>query len=98
MTLELALLPTAVLLARRPRWLAGLIALALGTAELGRRRAHGEAVFPATTSWFAPAWLAERALYSWLAVAERMLHGGVQYSGGRLRRAAHSISELSSDS
>jgi hypothetical protein len=91
---ELALLPTAVLLARRPRRLAALVSVALGTAELGRRRANGKAVFPAATAWFAPAWLAERALYSWLAVAERVLHGGVRYSNHRLRCAAHSVSEL----
>jgi hypothetical protein len=65
---------------------AGLVAL----AERGRRRAGGAAVFPARTSWFAPLWVTERALCSWVALAQLVLRGGVDYAGSRLSVAAHS--------
>jgi hypothetical protein len=58
-----------------------------GLAELGRRRHGGTAVFPPVCSFLAPAWLAERSVCSWLALACR-LRGGVVYAGRRLPRAA----------
>ncbi|HSL58555.1 MAG TPA: hypothetical protein VK866_11985, partial [Acidimicrobiales bacterium] len=57
-------------------------------AEAGRRRAGGARVFPPSTAWFAPVWIAERAVCSWLAVATRVRHGGVAYAGTTLTRAA----------
>lgn len=85
--LEAAVLP--VLLGSRHRArAAGLLALALvGLAEVGRRRAGGRAVFPASSALWAPAWGAERAVTVWLALLQR-LRGGVPYRGRRLRRAA----------
>jgi hypothetical protein len=94
MILELALLPAFVLLRRRPLPLLALLGGAIGLAEVGRRRGQGQAVFSPGSVWFTPAWLAERSICSWLAVATRVLFGGVRYSGGRIWRAAHSISEL----
>ena len=94
MILELALLPAFVLLARRPARLGALLAAAVGLAEVGRRRGRGRAVFPPDSVWYTPAWLAERSVCSWLAVANRVLFGGVRYSGGRIWRAAHSVAEL----
>jgi hypothetical protein len=94
MTLELALLPVFVLLGRRPLRLGGLLGAAVGVAEVGRRRAAGRAVFAPGSVWFTPAWLAERSICSWLAVASRLLFGGARYSGGRIWRAAHSAAEL----
>ncbi len=94
MILELALLPAFVLLRRRPLSLGALLGAAVGLAEIGRRRGQGQAVFPPGSVWFTPAWLAERSICSWLAVATRVLFGGVRYSGGRIWRAAHSVSEL----
>jgi hypothetical protein len=82
--------------ARRRYSLVGLAGGALaviGLAELGRRRAGGRAVFPATAAFWAPAWLLERALCVWIALARR-LRGGTPYAGGRLRVAAHSTREL----
>ncbi|HEX8081737.1 MAG TPA: hypothetical protein VF557_16115 [Jatrophihabitans sp.] len=94
MILELALLPAFVLLRRRPLPLAALLGAAVGLAEIGRRRDQGRAVFAPGSVWFTPAWLAERSVCSWLALATRVLFGGVRYSGGRIWRAAHSVSEL----
>jgi len=90
---ELAVLPLVVASLRRPSRLlvgaAGVIAL----AEVGRRRAGGRRLFPATAALWAPLWLAERAVCVWLAVGAR-LRGGVRYSDGRLRRAATPLRTL----
>ncbi|HEV3365318.1 MAG TPA: glycosyltransferase family 2 protein [Acidimicrobiia bacterium] len=63
-------------------------------AELGRRRGGGRAVFPASASAFAPLWLAERGLCSWLAVGNRLVRGGCPYGGTLIRRAASSPRRL----
>jgi Glycosyl transferase family 21 len=91
---ELALAPIGGVLLRRPRRLLGAALAAVAIAELGRRRDGGSAVFPAGTALFAPAWLAERAACAWLAGWHWAFSGGVQYSGRRLRLAAHSESAL----
>jgi hypothetical protein len=59
----------------------------VAVAEVGRRRAGGRERFPATSSLLAPAWLAERAVCSWLALARRAT-GGCPYAGVRFLRAA----------
>ncbi|WP_336213414.1 glycosyltransferase [Nonomuraea sp. LPB2021202275-12-8] len=64
-------------------------AMTVIVAEAGRRRAGGRAVFPATGSLFAPVWVLERAVCSWLALGAACA-GGVPYAGRRVRRAAHS--------
>jgi len=98
LALECSLLPAlVVLLGRRPRnlraCLTGITALAIGLAEVGRRREGGRTVFPAPAALWAPCWLLERAVCAWLAVGYR-LTGGVPYGGQRLRVAAHSVREL----
>ncbi|TQJ34261.1 glycosyltransferase [Arthrobacter sp. SLBN-122] len=95
---ELALLPAvigAALFPARARRnaLLGLAGAAVTCAEIGRRRHHGTAVFPASAAWFAPLWALERAVCVWLAAAFR-LAGGVPYAGSRIRTAAHSEAEL----
>lgn len=68
----------------------GAAALALVVAaEAGRRRAGGAERFPASSSLLAPAWVIERSLCAWLALAAR-LRGGVRYGDVRLRQAANS--------
>ncbi|MGH1550270.1 glycosyltransferase [Leifsonia poae] len=90
---ELAVLPLVLVSLRRPRRiLAGAVAV-VALAEVGRRRAGGRRLFPATAALWAPAWLAERAVCVWLAVGAR-LRGGVRYSDGRLLRAATPLREL----
>ncbi len=92
----LAVLPATVaaVAARRSRLVAAAAATAVLTAEAGRCRSGGTAVFRARTSWFAPLWLAERAVCSWVALGARVVHGGVRYAGARLLTAAHSEAEL----
>jgi hypothetical protein len=93
---ELSVLPALALARRRGRLGRATAALALATvalAEVGRRRAGGRTVLPWTAPLWAPPWLAERSVCSWLAVARR-LGGGVPYAGGRLRTAAHSTRQL----
>lgn len=90
----LALGPFAAFGARRDR----RVALALATAgaalaELGRRRAGGARVYPPSSSLLAPAWLAERSVCAWIALAQR-LAGGTRYAGGRIERSATSPADL----
>lgn len=79
---------------RRPGTVAWGAAASIALAEVGRRRAGGRRVFPATASLFAPAWIAERALTSWLALWQRVARGGVRYRDGRIRAAATSRGKL----
>lgn len=76
---------------RRPVAAAGA---AIAAAEVGRRRAGGAAVFPATSSLLAPLWILERGVCAWLAVLQRLRFGGVRYGDSVIRRAAHSEREL----
>jgi hypothetical protein len=89
MSAFLGLGPLTVHAARRR----GARNLALGAfasmllAEIGRRRAGGSRRFPLASSVLAPAWLAERSLCAWLALAAK-LRGGVLYGGRRLGHSA----------
>ncbi|MFE9191394.1 glycosyltransferase [Micromonospora sp. NPDC007208] len=87
----LAVLPAlaAAVASRRPRVLLGAVAGVVALAETGRRRAGGGRVFPPTTALAAPLWLLERGVCGWLAVAQRILLGGVRYGDTRIRRAAN---------
>ena len=88
----LLIVPGAARCVRRGQWRAVAVGAgaAVLAAEAGRRRAGGQAVFPASASFLAPAWLAERGVCSWLAVANRVLRGGCPYHGTIIRRAASS--------
>lgn len=91
----LALAPFAAHSLRRGR----IHRLAIGAlasmvvAEIGRRKAGGATRFPPTASLLAPAWIAERSLCSWLALAAK-LRGGVLYGGRRLRHSATPLRRL----
>jgi hypothetical protein len=89
MAVMLGLVPLSVMALARGRgrsvgWAAGA---AIAVAEAGRRREGGTRVFPVTGSLLAPAWLAERAVCSWLALGSK-LRGGVRYGEGRIARSA----------
>jgi len=88
--IQLAILPIVLALAISRQWLAIAILAAAVTlaAEIGRGREGGRRVFPPATSLFAPLWLAERALCSWLALGARIVLGGVPYRGTILHHAA----------
>ncbi|HVM09134.1 MAG TPA: glycosyltransferase family 2 protein [Acidimicrobiales bacterium] len=73
----------------RGRGAAALAVATVGVAEAGRRRAGGREVFASTAALWAPVWLAERSVTSWLAVWSRVRHGGIRYRGTVLRRAAN---------
>jgi hypothetical protein len=88
--LQLAVLPVVLALVITGHWLAlaiGAAAIVLA-AEAGRRRERATRVFPASTPLFAPLWVAERAICSWLALGARIFLGGVPYRGTILHRAA----------
>jgi hypothetical protein len=86
---ELLLLPSTIVLARRsPAVLGVLAAVAMAIGELGRRSGGATIVFPPASSFFVPLWLAERGICAWLAVASRLVLGGVRYHGQTIRRAA----------
>ena len=90
LTIQLAVLPIMVALALTRHWLAIALGVAaiVAAAEVGRRRAHATRVFPASTPFFAPLWVAERAICSWLALGARVVLGGVPYRGTILHSAA----------
>ena len=91
---ELLLLPALLVCALLRRSLAAaLLASTVAVAEVGRRRAGGRVVFGAGAAMWAPAWVLERSVTSWLAVVSAA-RGGVRYGGGRLRTAAHSTHVL----
>jgi hypothetical protein len=69
-------------------------AASVAAAEIGRRRAGGARVFPATSSLLAPVWILERGVCAWLAVLQRLRFGGVRYGDSVIPVAAHSERQL----
>jgi hypothetical protein len=96
MAVWLAVAPAAGIALARRRWQGPVAAVAgsIALAEVGRRRAGGRRHFPASASLFAPLWIGERALCSWLALRERLVRGGVPYGDGVVPRAASSMRAL----
>ena len=94
--IQLAVLPIAIALAISDQWLfiAWIGAAVVALAELGRRRAGGVRVFPFSASLFAPMWVAERAVCSWLALLSKVFLGGVRYRGTVLSLAANPLHVL----
>ncbi|HXR61836.1 MAG TPA: glycosyltransferase family 2 protein [Solirubrobacterales bacterium] len=92
MALWLALVPLLCASGwRRRRWPPLVAAgLSVAAAEVGRRRAGGAAIFPATSSLLAPVWILERGVCAWLAVLQRLRYGGVRYGDSVIPTAAHS--------
>jgi hypothetical protein len=86
----LALGPLMVLVTARYGWIGAGIAVVLpmAVAEMGRRAGGGVRVFPVAATLAAPLWVVERAVCAWIAVAARLVLGGIPYRGAVLRRAA----------
>jgi hypothetical protein len=78
------------LVRRRARRLAVAAAAVVVAADVGRRRTGGRSAFPPSAPLWAPVWVLERGLCSWVALGARVRRGGVGYGEGRLRTAAHS--------
>ncbi len=94
--IQLAVLPITVALIMRGH---GVLVASIGAgvvavAELGRRRAGGARIFPISASFFAPAWLVERAVCVWLALLSRLFLGGIAYRGTVLKLAANPLRVL----
>jgi hypothetical protein len=70
--------------------LALLIVAPIVVADVGRWRSGGLHVFPFSAVLCAPVWILERAICAWLAVASRVIVGGIRYNGRILATAAHS--------
>jgi hypothetical protein len=93
---SLLVIPLTAMAALRRRWsvLFGLAATTVLAAEAGRARAGGRRVFARTAPLFAPLWVLERGICSWLALFDRVIHGGVRYRDVVIRRAASSRRRL----
>jgi hypothetical protein len=82
--------PAGVALAlRRPRGLLLVAAGATVAAGVGRVRHRGREVFDRASPFFAPLWVAERAVFAWVALAQRLVRGGCPYAGTVIERAAN---------
>jgi hypothetical protein len=91
LAIEASWLPLAVVAAMtKPRWLPVAAATAVAVAEYGRRRAGGAAAFPGSSAWWAPVWIAERAVCILLAIGARC-RGGVHYHGVRVHDATRPV-------
>jgi hypothetical protein len=91
----LAVIPAAVAAAwRRPATVPIAAGVAIAIAELGRRRDGGADVFEPSSTLFAPLWILERGILSWVALARGTLGRGSPYAGAVIRRAATSRREL----
>ncbi len=93
---ELSLLPLTLMAVAGRRWgaLAAAAGISVALAERGRRRAGGAVVYPPSCSFYAPLWVAERAVCVWLAAGSKLAWGGIRYRGRVLPLAATSTREL----
>lgn len=93
---ELAILPALIFLVagRHGGSLIPLAVLIVLLAARGRSRDGGGKHFPVSACFFAPLWVAERAICVWLAVGYRFLYGGMPYGNRLLQRAATPTREL----
>jgi hypothetical protein len=89
------LLPLCILLAiYKPILIALLIIASIIIAEVGRRKYGGQRVFAISCSFFAPAWLLERGICTWLALFQKLINGGVSYNAATIRKAANPIETI----
>jgi CDGSH-type Zn-finger protein len=91
---ELGMLPAALVAAAlHPATLLVAAVMVVALAEVGRRRAGGQSIWPATSPVWSLGWVVERSITAWLATGAAA-RGGVRYRGRRLRVAAHRLLAL----
>jgi hypothetical protein len=96
LTFFILLLPLVIALSIYSLWFIPLLLIvAIATAELGRRKYGGQHVFPISCSFFAPAWLIERGICTWLALFNKLSKGGVAYNRAIIGKAANSLGAIS---
>jgi hypothetical protein len=94
----ICLLPLTIILAQRSIGFIPLIIVAsIIIAEIGRRKSGGKNVFYPISSFFAPVWLMERGICSWLALGQKLYKGGCLYGNVIIPRAANPISKIRRD-
>jgi hypothetical protein len=71
-----------------------LLAISILVAELGRRKHDGQQVFAIICSLYAPCWLLERGICTWLALFQRLAQGGIKYNGRIMKIAANPVWKL----
>lgn len=74
----------------------GLLALSVPIAEIGRRMHGGTKYFSAACALYAPCWLLERGICTWLAMFAKLRYGGVRYNHKIISIAANPIWKLRS--
>ncbi len=74
----------------------GLLALSVPIAEIGRRMHGGTKYFSAACALYAPCWLLERGICTWLAMFAKLRYGGVRYNHKIISVAANPIWKLRS--
>jgi hypothetical protein len=85
----LSVWPVLLASARRGATAPARLLLAVVVVAACGRRGPVAAAVPSDVPLWAPLWVLERGTCSWLALLQRA-RGGVRYSNGRLRTAAHS--------
>jgi hypothetical protein len=91
----IALLPLVITLAFYAPWcVALLVVAAIALAEVGRRKYGGQRVISVSCSFFAPAWLLERGICTWLALFQKAFRGGVSYNKAVISKAANPLGTL----
>ena len=73
-----------------------LLALSVPVAEAGRRLHGGVNYFPFVCSLYAPCWLIERGICTWLAMFAKIRYGGVRYNKRIISIASNPIWKLRS--
>lgn len=91
------LMPTLVASAYiAPLLPAALLAASIPLAEVGRRVHGGAKFFSPACSLYAPCWLLERGICTWLAMFAKLKNGGVRYNNKIISIAANPIWKLRS--
>lgn len=92
-----ALMPTLIASVTVSPWLPlGLLALSIPVAEVGRRTKGGAHYFSVACTFYAPCWLLERGVCTWLALFAKIKNGGVNYNNRIISIAANPVWKLRS--